>query len=52
MTSKFKFGLIFAALGYAIVVTIGVQYLTLKTPSALEGLLYRRRAGSREWNRS
>jgi hypothetical protein len=30
MTSKFKFGLIFAALGYAIVVIIGVQYLTLR----------------------
>ena len=29
MSSKFKYGLIFAALGYAIVVVIGVQYLTL-----------------------
>jgi uncharacterized membrane protein len=30
MTFKFKIGLVFAALGYAIVVTIGVQYLTLR----------------------
>lgn len=30
MTSKFKLGLILAALGYAIVGIIGVQYLTLR----------------------